>query len=56
MRALVVDDSKPSRSIVARVLRELAFDCTEAANGAEALELVAAAGRPISSRSTGTCR
>jgi two-component system, chemotaxis family, protein-glutamate methylesterase/glutaminase len=46
VRALVVDDSKPSRSIVARVLRELAFDCTEAANGAEALELVATAGLP----------
>ena len=46
MRALVVDDSKPSRSIVARTLRELQFDCTEAANGAEALDLLAAAGRP----------
>ena len=44
--ALVVDASKPSRSIVARVLRELALDCTEAANGAEALELVASAGPP----------
>lgn len=41
MRALVVDDSKPSRSIVARVLRDLAFECTEATNGAEALELLA---------------
>ncbi len=46
MRALVVDDSKPSRSIVARVLRELAFECTEATNGVEALEAVAAAGPP----------
>ncbi|MFM8985122.1 MAG: chemotaxis-specific protein-glutamate methyltransferase CheB [Planctomycetia bacterium] len=46
MRALVVDDSKPSRSIVARTLRELRFDCAEAANGAEALEALAAAGRP----------
>jgi len=46
VRALVVDDSKPSRSIVARTLRELQFDCTEAANGAEALDLLAAAGRP----------
>ena len=44
MRALVVDDSKPSRSIVARVLRDLAFECTEAANGAEALDLVASYG------------
>jgi two-component system chemotaxis response regulator CheB len=46
MRALVVDDSKPSRSIVARVLRDLAFECAEAANGAEALEVLAAAGPP----------
>jgi two-component system chemotaxis response regulator CheB len=46
VRALVVDDSKPSRSIVARTLRELRFDCTEAANGVEALETLAAAGRP----------
>jgi two-component system, chemotaxis family, protein-glutamate methylesterase/glutaminase len=43
VRALVVDESKPSRSIVARVLRDLAFDCVEAANGVEALEAVAAA-------------
>lgn len=41
MRALVVDDSKPARSIVARALQELSFACTEAANGAEALEALA---------------
>ncbi len=46
MRALVVDDSKPSRSIVARTLRDLHFDCAEAANGAEALATLAATGRP----------
>ena len=46
MRALVVDDSKPSRSIVSRTLRELHFECAEAANGAEALAALAAAGRP----------
>lgn len=46
MRALVVDDSKPSRSIVARVLRDLSFECTEAANGAEALEQLSAADPP----------
>ncbi len=46
MRALVVDDSKPARSIVARALRDLAFECSEATNGAEALEAVAAAGTP----------
>jgi two-component system chemotaxis response regulator CheB len=46
VRALVVDDSKPSRSIVARVLRDLRFECAEAANGAEAIELLASGGRP----------
>ena len=46
MRALVVDDSKPVRSIVARTLRELHFDCTEASNGVEALDAIAAAGPP----------
>ena len=46
MRALIVDDSKPSRSIVARVLRDLQFDCTEAAHGAAALEALAAGPRP----------
>ncbi len=46
MRALVVDDSKPSRSIVARALRDLRFDCAEAANGVEALEWIAANSRP----------
>ena len=46
MRALVVDDSKPARSIVARTLLELRFDCTEAGNGQEALAALAAGGRP----------
>jgi two-component system chemotaxis response regulator CheB len=46
MRALVVDDSKPSRSIVARALRDLRFECVEAANGAEALEALAASPLP----------
>jgi two-component system chemotaxis response regulator CheB len=46
MRALVVDDSKPSRSIVTRVLRDLAFECAEAANGVEALAALSASGPP----------
>jgi two-component system chemotaxis response regulator CheB len=46
VRALVVDDSKPIRSIVSRVLQDLDFSCAEAANGAEALEAMAATGRP----------
>jgi two-component system chemotaxis response regulator CheB len=46
MRALVVDDSKPIRSIVSQVLRSLRFECLEAANGAEAIELLSKTGRP----------
>ena len=46
MRALVVDDSKPSRSIVARTLADLKFVCTEAGNGREALAALAATGKP----------
>jgi len=46
VRALVVDDSKPSRSILARVLRDLRFDCTEAANGLEALATLSTSPRP----------
>lgn len=46
MRAAVVDDSKPSRSILARVLRDLKFDCTEATNGLEAIAALATLVRP----------
>ena len=46
MRALVVDDSKASRSIVARALRDLKFECDEAANGAEAIERLTFGPRP----------
>ena len=37
MRALVVDDSRTMRAIVARHLRELHFEVSEAASGLEAL-------------------
>jgi two-component system, chemotaxis family, chemotaxis protein CheY len=37
MRALVVDDSRTMRAIVARHLRELNFEVSEAASGLEAL-------------------
>lgn len=46
MRALVVDDSKPVRSIVTNVLRSLQFDCCEAGNGQEALESLAKGEHP----------
>ncbi len=46
MRALVVDDSKPIRSIVMNVLRSLHFDCSEAVNGQAALDALSQAERP----------
>ena len=46
VRALVVDDSKLSRSVVARALADLRFECAEAGNGQEALAALAATGRP----------
>lgn len=41
-QALVVDDSRAIRMILARTLRALAFEVREAANGREALELLEA--------------
>jgi two-component system, chemotaxis family, chemotaxis protein CheY len=41
-KALVVDDSKAIRMILAKTLRELGFEVREAANGREALEVMAA--------------
>ena len=40
--ALVVDDSKAVRMILARTLKELGYEVREAANGREALEVLAA--------------
>jgi len=38
MNALVIDDSRATRSILKKILKELAIDCSEASNGREALE------------------
>ncbi len=46
MRALVIDDSKPVRSILAKMLRARNFDTAEAANGHEALQLLEQLGKP----------
>jgi len=40
--ALVVDDSRAMRMILARTLRELGYDVREAANGREALQVIEA--------------
>ena len=46
MYALIVDDSKPVRSILTKVLESLSFKCHEAANGVEALDQLAHMPRP----------
>jgi len=40
MRALVIDDSRAMRLILARIARQIGFDVVEAGNGREALELL----------------
>ena len=46
MRALIVDDSKPVRSILAKMLVDLGYACEQAADGEEALAILARSGRP----------
>jgi two-component system, chemotaxis family, chemotaxis protein CheY len=45
VRALIIDDSKAMRSILARMLRALEFEVVEAANGREAMERLQANGK-----------
>jgi two-component system chemotaxis response regulator CheY len=45
VRALIIDDSKAMRSILARMLRRLDFEVVEAANGREALERLKGLGK-----------
>jgi len=40
MRALVIDDSKPIRSILTQILVEIGFTVDTATNGLEALEMI----------------
>ncbi len=46
MRALIVDDSKPVRGILARVLSDLGYECDQAADGEEATRRLAGGPRP----------
>jgi len=46
VRALVIDDSKPIRSILGKFLKELGFDVTEAVNGKNALDALDRLGPP----------
>ena len=45
MRALIIDDSRAMRSILARMLRGLGFEVVEAANGREALQRLRETGK-----------
>jgi two-component system chemotaxis response regulator CheY len=47
-KALVVDDSRAVRMILARTLKELGFEVREAANGREALEVMEVEGTAVS--------
>jgi two-component system chemotaxis response regulator CheY len=44
MRALVIDDSRTMRRIVADMLGDLGFDTSQAANGREALDMLEGGG------------
>ena len=40
MHALIIDDSRTMRSILKRIVHELGFETSEAANGQEALDIL----------------
>lgn len=46
MRAFVIDDSKPVRSILAKMLQTMGFETVEAENGQQALELMRSQSKP----------
>lgn len=47
LRALVVDDSRAMRSILAKILGRLGFDVLQACDGVEAIAALSAAAPPI---------
>ena len=46
MRALIVDDSRATRSIIGKIMKEIGFDTFDAANGKEGLERLKQHGCP----------
>ena len=46
MRAILIDDSRAMRMILKRTLTEMGFQCIEAGDGREALELLKASAAP----------
>lgn len=47
-KALVIDDSRAIRLILARTLNQLGYEVSQAANGREALDLLASQGTAVS--------
>lgn len=45
MRAIIVDDSRAMRGLLARILKEIGFEVSEAAHGAEALSILRSGAR-----------
>lgn len=46
MRALIVDDSRATRAVLKRILKEIGFEVFEAGHGCEALECLKTIGKP----------
>lgn len=46
MRALIIDDSRATRTILGRILKEIGFEVSEAGHGREALERLKESGPP----------
>ena len=46
MRALVIDDSRATRTILRQILKEIGFEVSEAGHGREALERLKESGAP----------
>lgn len=46
MRVLIIDDSRATRAILKRILKEIGFEVFEAGHGCEALERLKSIGKP----------
>jgi two-component system chemotaxis response regulator CheY len=55
MRALIVDDSRATRTLIGQILRSLGFEVVEAGDGSEGLVRLEETGGASSPWSIGTC-